>query len=105
MPDENEVGMAHACWGGSCANGGDWGHSVSGISGRGLSSSDGEGSQPLGGGGCGIENVRSCGTMDDELAEGIVAPRHNDSLNNRFRESAGWNCSPVEVSSDTGVER
>jgi hypothetical protein len=58
MPETNEVGVVHACGGESWAEGGDCGHSGSGKSGRGLSSADGEGSQPLGGGGCGIENVR-----------------------------------------------
>jgi hypothetical protein len=104
MPERNEVGMTHASWGGSSVGGVDCGNSESGMSGRGLSSSDGEGDQPLGGGGCGIEKVRSCGTVDDELADGAAAPRRNDSLKDGFCEWMDWNCGLIDASEDTRVE-
>jgi hypothetical protein len=84
--------------------GGGCGHSGDGMSGRGLSSADGEGSQPLGAGSCGIEKVR-CGTMDDELSDGTEAPRRKDSLNDGSCESRGWNCRSKDASCDTRVER
>ena len=55
-------------------------------------------------GGCGIEKVRLCGTMDDELSDGTAAPRRNDSLKDVFCESTNWNCGSVDASGDTRVE-
>lgn len=104
MPETNEVGMAHASCGGSWVEEGGCGHSRCGMSGSGLSSADGEGTQSLEGGGCGIENVRSCGTMDDEFSDCTAAPRRSDSLNDGFCESTSWNCGSIGASSDTRVE-
>ena len=83
MQKRNQMGITHASRGGSSWVGGGCGHSGSERSGRGLRSaeeeSDGEGGQPLGGGGCGIGSVKLGGTMGNELSGGTVAPRRNDS--------------------------
>ena len=84
------------------------GQSWSERSGRGLRSaveeSDGEGGQPLGSGGCGIENVKLSGTVDDELSGSTVAPRRKGSWDDRLCESKGWKCGSVDASDDTSVE-
>jgi hypothetical protein len=74
------------------------------MSGSGLSSADGEDGQPLEGAGCGIEKVKWCGTVDDELSDGPAAPRPIDSLKDVSCELTNWNCGSVDASGDTRVE-